>query len=351
MKYGKILFISLLLLVLTSLLTAVEKFQPIAQWTYEEVINGFIYVSTIDNDGHVIVGFMRSGLRYITPEKMEVMAPFGQGEGDIMNFMAAINYNRDILIIENMSRGKIFTLVNGKYKEKGLWWFKQGTYAFLISDGVFFNDKCFLVGKGNANFDPKIQKLFYIKAYDNQGTPLATLLHKETEIIDQRHLMSYFITVSQEKEKLYYLAENELKVAVICPKELKVINETLLESPPFYKKMPETNYIRKEYYNDHSKLLLDTETWRTNYSNITKVQVQGNHLVVQIRTCSDKLKKFALLFYNLDNFKLTKIFYIDDYLLGTKDGKYYCYANGNPTLDEDTDTCTINIYSIIDQKE
>jgi hypothetical protein len=81
-------------------------------------------------------------------------------------------------------------------------------------------------------------------------------------------------------------------------------------------------------------------------SSITEAAVDGNWLVVQVRTCSAKEKKFALLLYNVENnFKLEKNVFTDDFLLDVKDGKYYCFANGDPGRDDDTDQCIINIYS------
>jgi hypothetical protein len=91
---------------------------------------------------------------------------------------------------------------------------------------------------------------------------------------------------------------------------------------------------------------IDVETWATGYSSITEAAVDGNWLVVQVRTCSTKEKKFALLFYNVENnFKLEKTVFTDDFLLDVKDGKYYCFANGDPGRDDDTDQCIINIYA------
>jgi hypothetical protein len=145
------------------------------------------------------------------------------------------------------------------------------------------------------------------------------------------------------------MIENELKVYVVSTKTLEIIKEVQLEIPPFYKKMPESFYAWKEY-KDRSELPLDIEKWDMGYSSIQGIAVDGNYLVVQIRTPVEKMKKFALLFYNAETFKLERTVFLDDYLLDVKDGKYYCYANGNPGRDENTDECIINIYSFEEKK-
>ena len=70
-----------------------------------------------------------------------------------------------------------------------------------------------------------------------------------------------------------------------------------------------------------------------------------------MRTCEAKLKKFALLFYNAENFKLERTIFTNDLLLGAKDGKYYFYANGDPGRDEEAEEFIIHIYSFGDKNE
>jgi hypothetical protein len=158
--------------------------------------------------------------------------------------------------------------------------------------------------------------------------------------------MRYHIR-SYGADKVFYLPENELTLTIIGVKSLDVIQEVPLERPSYYKKMPVDFYTNVNHKGDLSKLAKKIEEWATEYSAITNVAVDGDYLVVQVRTCKEDLKKFALLFYDIKhNFKLKKEVFLDDYLMGYLNGKFYCFANGNPGRDEDTDECIINIYSL-----
>ena len=68
-------------------------------------------------------------------------------------------------------------------------------------------------------------------------------------------------------------------------------------------------------------------------------------MVLQVRTCSKELKKFAMLFYNVDTLKLEKTVFTDGFFIGARDGKYYFYHNGNPGRDEGVDECIIDVYA------
>jgi len=338
-----------LILMIPLVLTGSEELTKIDQWKHDEEIYGFVYVSAVDVDGNLVVGFLKTGLRLITPKKMEVMAPFGQGEGDIQDFQAAVNCGNDIAIVELPTRAKVFTLKEGKYKEKKITWFKRHQFSQFVKDGLFVENKWFLAGLAHENPKERIRKHHYVAVLDEAGQPLASLVKEETEIVKQYHILYHHLTYSPVKGKIYHVPEDKLKLSVICPRELKVIKEISLETPDFYKPPPAENFSVKLYH-DPSKFDRDVENWKTNYSRITDMVNDGNYLVLQIRTANEKLKNFALLFYDLDQFKLQKTIFIDDYLLGAQKGKYYFYANGNPTLDEDTDTCTINIYSLAAKK-
>jgi hypothetical protein len=82
------------------------------------------------------------------------------------------------------------------------------------------------------------------------------------------------------------------------------------------------------------------------YSRINYVLVSGKSLVLQIRTCNDKMKKFALLFYNAETFKLENTVFTSDLLLGAKDGKFYFAAGGDPGRDHENDELVINICTL-----
>jgi hypothetical protein len=125
---------------------------------------------------------------------------------------------------------------------------------------------------------------------------------------------------------------------------LEFVKEWNLEIHAFYKKMPE-NYFMMPKPGDSRSFMGVIEDWKTTYSRITEAAIEDSYLVLQIRTCNKKQKKFAMLFYNVDTLKLEKTIFTDDFFIGARDGRYYFYANGNPSRDEGTDECIINIYA------
>ena len=96
---------------------------------------------------------------------------------------------------------------------------------------------------------------------------------------------------------------------------------------------------------------MDLDTWAKSYPAITKAVLYGkNFLLLQMRTCRESPGKFALLLYDLEkDASLEEIVYMDDLLLAERDGRLYCYQNGNPDLDEDADATAVNIYKLINE--
>lgn len=345
MKLFLVILIPLQLVLFTVFLQGADQFKRIDQWKHDEIF-GYDFFSFVDKDNHVVGGFRRIGCRIVTPDKIIKFAPRGQGPSDLSTFSTAFPYkNGDIAIVELPMKTKIFTKKNSTYVWKETKWLKQGPSVQIIKDGVFSNGKFFLTGMSRFVQCDSGYVVVLLKVFDESGKPLKQLIKREYSGTQQFNLMKYHISILSP-EKVVWLPENELKLTVISSDKLEIVNEADLEIPSFYKPMPKEFYIFKKYDDPKDNFGLDVETWATGYSSITEVAVDGKFLVVQVRTCSDKLKKFALLFYNAENnFKLERTVFTDDFLLDVKNGKYYCFANGNPGRDDDTDECIINIYS------
>ena len=335
--------IVLFFLILVFPIMGMDDFKLINQWDHGEQIFGRICISTIDKDGDVLVGFYKSGIRLITPEKIIAFAPIGEGPNEVIDFRSFVHYKGDIVIFEWSDKGKIFTKKDNTYVLKEILWFKRGQFPHFVTDVFFSDNKWFFAGMANLNFHPKISKICYLKAFDSNRMPLKIMLKDEFKGVNQKELMNFYL--AGYKNRLFFFTENELKATVISIKDLEVLNTKDLEAPGFYKPMPPDFYSNKRYSNPVREMIADIEHWKTSYTRIVKVLVEGNYLVLQLRTCDNKLKKFCLLFYNVDNLKLEKTIFIDDFLMGSKDGKYYFYANGKPSLDDDTGNCIINIYT------
>lgn len=329
---------------ITVILFGAGEFKLINQWKHDEVL-GYDCLSFVNSDGHLVGSFFRCGPRVITPKTITAFAPRGQGPNEMTNITAAFPYKENLLAFEYMGKAKIFTPKNNTYVYKETKWFKTGQYIHVVKEGLFFDNKFFLTGMEMLGKSGQEVEVAFLKVYDESGKPLKSLVKKTYTSMNRFYEMPHHV-IGYKSSRVFFLPANELNVTIISSTSLEVIANVSLKIPAFYKRMPSDYYAFKDYNKAKTTFELDMETWAMGYSAITEVAVDGNFLVVQVRTCSDELKKFAILLYNIENnFKLEKTFFTDDFLLDVKDGKYYCFANGNPGRDEDTDECIINIYS------
>lgn len=347
---GRCIFLLILLLSIST--ARAQTLELERQFTYDDEIFGYFSSAIIDKDNHIIGSFYRSPMRLFTPEKSVTFAEKGQGPNELTGLWATGSYNDDLVFVEMPNKIKIFTKKDGKYVWKETKWFKRGMYLHAVRGIAFFDNKWFFAGINYLNMDKNDLKISFVKVYDAEGNPLKELLEKEvkdnlTEAYPYTQ-MTHFIF--DYKDRLFYLPENELKVTVIDPKELKVLKEISLETPACYKPMPPGLYTFKKRDGGENREL-DLYEWMSSYSRIMKVQCDGEYLVLQFRVFDKKSKNFALLFYNAGTFKLEKTVFIDDCFMGARDGKYYFYAGGDPGIDEeDADKCIINVYGLKGKK-
>jgi hypothetical protein len=329
-----------------------EEFKQIQQWNHgNKEIYSIIYGTVINNDGHILfrLGKQMKSI-YITPKDVVDFGFLGQGPSDIYMPLASCKYFEDIAYLEMTAKIKIFTKKDNTYAWKETKSFKSPITP-ICKSLLFYNDKWFLAGviTQSWNISKKLNSYFLFYAFDNNGERLKGLLPGQAHSVFREGTLDYFMSV--HKSRILVMVENELKVIEIDPNRIEVLRETMLEVPLFYVKMPQDFYIETDSKNITSDLAVEVEKWKTSYSIITNTAVENGYLTVQVRTCSDKLKKFALLFYNADTFKLEKTFFINDFFIGSRDGIYYFYANGNPGYDEEADECIINLYSFTEKNE
>jgi len=82
------------------------------EWKFSETIYGTVWHSLVDGDGDLIVAFFKTGLRFITPNKMTVLAPFGKGPNEIENFTAISFYKDGIAVLDHLRRAKVFPKID-----------------------------------------------------------------------------------------------------------------------------------------------------------------------------------------------------------------------------------------------
>ncbi|MGD2092723.1 MAG: hypothetical protein PVH61_41535 [Candidatus Aminicenantes bacterium] len=323
-----------------------EEFKQIQQWNHgDQELYNILFLPIITNEGNIILRDGRqSGSYIISPTKVVKFAPSGQGPSDLYLPASACNYGEDIAYIGFTKKIKIFTKKGNTYTWKETKSLKS-PYYLIPMDMLFHKGKWFFAGNYVTLDDRKKERMtfFYLSVFSDKGEPLKGLISRNLPYKEDHAQMDYFLELY--RNRVFLMIENELKVFEIDPDEIKVLREIKLETPGFYKKMPPDFYILEETPTDGLNFVKTIENWKLSYSSITGMAVDNGYLAVQVRTCSDKLKKYALLFYNADTFKLEKIFFSNDFFFGASKGKYYFYANGNPGYDEEAEECIINLYS------
>jgi len=355
----KLLLIIVLALVIALPLLGAKEFKKIDQWNLGNIGNKGIYAiisrGIIDKDGHVVVRVEKQKTSVlITPKDVFFFAPWGEGGDDLYLCITMCPFGDDIAMVEYMQqRIKIFTKKENKYVWKKTIRLKSTGNNQIMRSLVFLNDKWFIAGPCPLERfqEGKPQTISFLRVRDRDGKLLKDLLISVVENTYKSDQMDFYVVF--DGSRVLYLAEDELKVHEISPEKLKVTKEIALKVTDYYKKMPEDFYVYKEKHlsvSGSSIRMRDWEYWQTSYSRIVHVIIEDGYLVIQTRVCDAKLKKFALLFYDLETFELKHTIFIDDMLLDSRAGKYYFYANGNPGKDEEADKCIINIFAFEDKK-
>jgi hypothetical protein len=322
------------------------EFKKIQQWNHgDKELYNILFLPIITKEGNIILrdGGKR-GSYIISPTEVVRFAPLGQGPSDLYMPFSSCNYGDDIAYIGLSKKIKIFTKKGNTYTWKETKSIKS-PYSFIPRDMLFHNGKWFFAGFNVTSDDKKRNRItfFYLSVISDKGEPVKGLISREIPYEEDPAQMHYFLEL--HRDRVFLMIENELKVYEIGTDEIKVLREIALETPGFYTKMPPDFYTFKKPPTDENKFVRTIENWKLSYSSITNTAVDNGYLAIQVRTCSDKLKKYALLFYNTDSFKLEKIFYSNDFFFGARKGIYYFYAKGNPGFDEEAEECVINLYS------
>jgi hypothetical protein len=298
-------------------------------------------------DNHIICICGKCGNHIIWPDRVINFAPRGQGPSDLDIVMTMCKYNDDVAFIGLSKKVKIFKRMGNTYKWKETKWIERSPYIKSFRDSIFYKGKWFFAGWNCISMDKKKNKseIALIMVYDRNGKSIKSLIKKHINNLAEFaeysiHMNCY---IKRYKNRLFFLAESNLEVYEISVNKLKIEKIIELEKPVFYRVKPSDTYLHKKGYSRYSSKKL--KDWRLSYSRITAVGIEDGHLVVQIRTCKEKQKKFTLLFYDINNFELIRTIFINHKFIGVNNGKYFFYKNGDPGDDEEADECIIKVYS------
>jgi len=350
----KVLWIIVIAVVIFFPLRGEKEFKKISQWKHgDKGIYVQISKGIIDKDGHIVIRLEKQKTSaLITPKDVFFFAPWGEAGDDLYLCITMCLYGDDIAMVEQpQQRIKIFTKKENNYAWKRTIRLKNEEYTQTMRSIVFLDDKWFIAGPCPLEKyqDVHPMTMSFLKIRDSEGKSIKELLISKVQNYFKANQMDFYVVA--DRNRVFFLAEDELKVHMISLEKLRISKEITLKTPAYYKKMPEDFYVyKKEYFNHSNTLIRNFDYWQSSYSRIMHVIIEDGYLVIQTRTCNSKLKKFALLFYDLQTFELKQTFFINDMLLGSRSGKYYFYANGNPGRDEDANECLINIYTFEEKK-
>lgn len=319
-------------------------------WKHDQTYWGPISGSFLDFRGDLILKFNK-GPVVIDKNASVPFAFFGQGPDEISQLYTICEYNEDLALFEDINKIKVFKKTGSTFTSKQTVWLKRNPLPVLLKAALFYKEHFFLAGWNvqGVPTSPDTMNVANLQIFEENSKSPGKYTIFETGVKADRQYEIDRLLVPYGKHVLY-LKQSEMKVVFVSLETLDVEKTIDLRIPSFYKPMPKNFYFRKDYKGNHKGYLMDLEEWSTSYSAITKaVLYKSDHLLLQIRTCSEQEGKFALLFYNLkNNCSLDGVTFMNDLLLAERDGNLYCYKNGNPDLDEDTETTEINIYRVND---
>ncbi len=303
----------------------------------------------VDQDGNLIVAFGVPGCAIVTPEKLDLVAKAGKGPGDLSGYFALNILDNQELVIEGyIGKTHVFKKQDGIYK-----WQRNEVRELKKSsaptDTLFLGNNWYLAAF-STSYDEKTDHytVDYLQVYSDKGKFIKSMIRETFENYWKIELFWCFL--AEYKNQVFFLSEDKLRLRIITGDDPQVAKTVNLELPKFYKKMPKTYYrfprgkmiSSQEYWKSMG-------VWKTGYSRICNVVIDGRWLIVQVRTADEDNKLFGLLFYDADTFQLKHTVMTNDLLLAGKNGKLYFFRGGNPAWDDVEDT-VFDIYNIVEKK-
>jgi hypothetical protein len=352
MKKSHLIGICLGVIILTSFVFPEVKLKQIQQIDGDVVFGGEHFDSVVDLDGDLISGFAIPGVVMVNENGMKELFPFGQGPGDVDGWYMLYILGTGELVVEGAAgKLKVFEKKDGTYKWKKTLWKQRWKKGHKSKDGLMYDKKWFLTDtESDYRRGDKEYKLYHMRIYSDEGKFLKRILPEVLPEPRRFHLLQS--SVCQYKGKIYFLIEHRMAVDVIDPTKLEPERRVLLETPTFYKPMP-NDFFRykknpqvgpisvKDFRAEMTKL-------RSGYSRITAAEIVNDYLIVQLRTCRKDMKHYVLLFYDAATFKLKQTIPTDDFLMASQEDKLYFFKGGHPTYEEVEDTAFV-IYRVVQE--
>jgi len=299
-------------------------------WEHDQLFYGFFLGATVTHDGDLIMLLHKHGIKVADKNKLYDFALIGNGPDEVNHTSTICLYKEHVAEIELYQKIQIFKKTNKGYKwKKNIWRQEQGCFQ-RVSSARFIKDKWYFAGM-EYDFEHSLKGDFYLlRICDENGKFIKRLIRRKYKEPKRLNLMSFYL--AEDKENVFFVGEDEPSVHIISKDTLQITRKIKLEVPKFYVPMPADFYSRtvRRHGGNFSipEFYQAVERWKSAYSRITNALVDKRRFIVQMRTCSDDLPRFALLFYHLPTFGLEKVIFTNDFLLTSRSGKFYMFQNG-----------------------
>lgn len=322
-----------------------KQFRVQETWSHDLEITGRIGDSIVLKGGNLVTSFYKMGPVFMGMHAAKMVCVRGQGPDELQDLFAICAHPLGPAFVELPFRIKIFSREKGEnFRCQRSVWLEKSRFYTAVSAALFFRGRWFLAGYFLENFSRKnVFKKVFVKIYNAEGKYLKGLIRKTDHEPDQRHLMDYYLV--EGGGRVYFLVEDRMRVTVIDPDSLEVMETADLDPPEAYLSMPKEFYVFKRYDDPYSGIERDMDTWRTGYSRIVSAAYDQGVLILQIRVFEPSAH-YMVLFYNSHTFQPAGRVLTNDRLLGVREGRFYFYAGGDPRYEDEADRSRIKVCTL-----
>ncbi len=317
------------------------KFELVDRWTHKDVFigGGYVLGSLIKSKDEVIILFQIHRGKVVLKDKVTDLFVSGEGPGEVQLASTIFQEEDEVVVIDGFGKLNFLKNEDQGYKVKRTQYLKSFNDGRTMSPRrvIKFKGKYYVGSWSYPDPDRFLSDGYYVNIFDPQKKMRKSILKRKYDR-DYRGVIYLFPQLVTYGEKLLVVLDYELKVNEIDPVKDEVIREIDLEKPAFFKKPVNLwRYIAGQF--SPRKF----QEWRLSYHRVTALEVAGEKLVLQVRTCSEESERFALLFYRLSDYQLEEVVMGNDLLLGYRDGFYYFLEGGDPG-DDDVEELKILLY-------
>jgi len=296
--------------------------------------------SSVDSDGDLVILFQMHHGKVVSKNRISDLYIIGEGPVEVRNASTLFMEQDQVVIADRFGKLTFLAKEGGKYKVIKTEYLAGAKYGKTSSPRtvVKFNGKYYWGCWTYPNPEKFLSEGYFISVFNPMRKSRKDIV-KRSYSEEFRGLLNVFPYIKVFQNKILVILDTELKLNIIDPVKDVIIREVKLEPPSFYKEVEDLwKYIPGRF--SPTKF----HEWRLSYNRIVNVLSVDNSLILQVRSRQKEKPKFALLFYDLADYRLQKTLYTEHLLLSEKNGNLYFLENGDPGKDDDAENLNILLY-------